>query len=222
MSGTRNYHIRLRLIVALIIFILWTIYIFYTGNEDIGGIFVQVWIIPPWVLAGIIIALFLPFASLIFEVGVYIILAVFVIAVGYGVFLAMPTIAGGLAEYIETNIGKGSIYLDLGLAVFVGFFGFLFAIPYIYRRYKSKQANAEARTEERISSWKAEEGVGPEKTNVLEKGEIARVVNYWQQKFSNATNEEERKTANDKIRYYTELLSSLNDAKKGKGVIRNE
>ena len=219
MSGTRNYHIRLRLIVALIIFILWTIYIFYTGNEDSSGLFVQVWIIPQWILAGITIALFLPFASLIFEIGVYIILAVFVIAVGYGVFLAMPTIAGGLAGYVKTNIGKVSLYSDIGLVVFALFFGFLFAIPYIYRRHKEKQANAEARTEERISSWKAEEGAVPEKTNVLEKGEIARVVNYWQQKFNNAPDPASRQIANDKIRYYTDLLRSLNDAKKGKEVI---
>jgi cbb3-type cytochrome oxidase subunit 3 len=218
----RNFHIRLRLIISAVIFVLWTIYIFYTGNEDSLGFFVQFWIIPQWILAGIVIALFLPFASLIFEFGIYIILAVFVIAVGYGVFLAMPTIAGGVAEYIKTNIGKVSLYSDIGLVVFALFFGFLFAIPYIYRRHKEKQANAEARIEERISSWQAEEGAVPEKTNVLEKGEIARVVNYWQQKFNNATNEEERKSANDKIRYYTELLSSLNDAKKGKEVIRNE
>ncbi len=218
----RNFHIRLRLIISAVIFVLWTIYIFYTGNEDSLGFFVQFWIIPQWILAGIVIALFLPFASLILEFGIYIILAVFGIAVGYGVFLAMPAIAGGLAEYIKTNIGKVSLYSDIGLVVFALFFGFLFAIPYIYRRHKEKQANAEARIEERISSWQAEEGAVPEKTNVLEKGEIARVVNYWQQKFNNATNEEERKSANDKIRYYTELLSSLNDAKKGKEVIRNE
>ena len=218
----RKFHIRLRLIISAVIFVLWTIYIFYTGSEDVFGGFVQVWIIPPWVLAGITMALILPFVDLIFQMGVYIILAVFVIAVGYGVFLAMPAIAGGLAEYIETNIGKVSLYSDIGLVVFALFFGFLFAIPYIYRRHKEKQANAEARIEERISSWQAEEGAVPEKTNVLEKGEIARVVNYWQQKFNNATNEEERKSANDKIRYYTELLSSLNDAKKGKEVIRNE
>ena len=218
----RNFHIRLRLIISAVIFVLWTIYIFYTGNEDSLGFFVQFWIIPQWILAGIVIALFLPFASLILEFGIYIILAVFGIAVGYGVFLAMPTIAGGVAEYIKTNIGKVSLYSDIGLVVFALFFGFLFAIPYIYRRHKEKQANAEARIEERISSWQAEEGAVPEKTNVLEKGEIARVVNYWQQKFNNATNEEERKSANDKIRYYTELLSSLNDAKKGKEVIRNE
>lgn len=214
-----QYHIRLRLIISLVIFILWTIYIFYTHGEGNEGIFFHVWIIPPWLLLGVLIALMLPFIDLIFQAGVLILAGLFVIVVVYGVFLAMPTMAHMLAGYIETNVGKGSIYTDAGTIVFAVIIVLLFSIPYIYQRHKSKQAKAEARTEERISSWKAEEGVGSEKTNVLEKGEIGRVVNYWQQKFNNAENEEERKIANDKIRYYTELLSSLNNAKKGKEVI---
>ena len=213
----RNFHIRLRLIISAVIFVLWTIYIFYTGNEDSLGFFVQFWIIPQWILAGIVIALFLPFASLIFEFGIYIILAMLVIVVGYGVFLAMPTIAGGIAEYIKTNIGKVSLYSDIGLAVFALFFAFLFTIPYIYRRHKEKQANAEARIEERISSWQAEAGALSRQENGLEKGEIGRVINYWQQKFTSAPDPAGRQIANDKIRYYTDLLSSLNDAKREGG-----
>ena len=212
----RKFHIRLRLIISAVIFVLWTIYIFYTGSEDVFGGFVQVWIIPPWVLAGITMVLILPFVDLIFQMGVYIILAVFVIAVGYGVFLAMPAIAGGLAEYIETNIGKVGLYSDIGLVVFALFFAFLFTIPYIYRRHKEKQANAEARTEERISSWQAESGALSRQNNGLEKGEIGRVINYWQQKFTSAPDPAGRQIANDKIRYYTDLLRSLNDAKKGR------
>lgn len=212
----RNFQIRLRLIISAVIFVLWTIYIFYTGSEDVFGGFVQFWIIPPWVLAGITIALILPFVDLIFQMGVFIILAMLVIAVGYGVFLAMPTMASMLTGYIETNIRKVSLYSDIGLVVFALFFGFLFTIPYIYRRHKEKQANAEARTEERISSWQAESGALSRQNNGLEKGEIGRVINYWQQKFTSAPDPAGRQIANDKIRYYTDLLRSLNDAKKGR------
>ena len=222
-----NLHLIPRLVAVLIIFVLWTVYVFYYGGGFMTGSF---WFVPEWVLYGIMVSFALAFIDLLirFLMLMFVVLflgmvVLFIGYVGYDLFIVSPSSISPIAESFKRFIPAGNVYSDLGFGIFFFVVLFLFAIPYIYRRHKRKQANAEARAEERISSWQAEDkGNTKSQNNGLEKGEIGRILNYWQQKFASAPDPASRQIANDKIRYYTDLLSSLNDDKKGKGVIEND
>jgi hypothetical protein len=165
------------------------------------GVMGNIWGFPVWLIGGIFLSFALAFLDLFlyalmlsFVIFFFVFLIVLSGSAVYGIFV-MPTnsIAGFFKQFIPT----GNIYTDFAFAGFVVIIIFLFSIPYIYRRRKRKQANAEARAEERINSWEA--GKQNDTQNiVLEKGEIGRILNYWQQKFSSATTDEEKKTANEK------------------------
>ncbi|WP_077075827.1 hypothetical protein [Cuniculiplasma divulgatum] len=209
----QKYLLNRRLIIFSLVFVFFTFITALLHQLSMWSVLPQYTFVPNWLFYPLIFSFFITFIDMVIWFGILLILEVLgIVAMVYAFSFT------GLYSFswvsLENPILQSSMSISLLIIDVVWYFDLYPPIHALLTRtyWTSPEDRARKKYEKKFKSKEEEPGnetAEREPVMIHTKEELARLLNLWQQKYAQATTEEGRKLANEKIREYQTELEKL-------------
>ena len=209
----QKYRLNRRLIIFSLVFIFFTFITALLGHISMWNALPQYTPLPNWLFYPLIISFFIAFIDIILWFGI--LLSLETLGIGAVVYAFSLT---GLYSFSWSIIGNNTFTDVLGLSLFIfdiiWYFDLFAPIHAVLTRtyWTSPQDRARKKYEKKFKFQNKEpesKSAKSEPKTSHTREELARLMNLWQQKYTQATTDEGRKEANEMILKYTTELEKL-------------
>ncbi|EQB72206.1 MULTISPECIES: hypothetical protein [Thermoplasmatales] len=209
--GKQNFNYKHRLIILSLLFIFFNFPIFF--QQVPWNTLPQYTFVPNWLFYPLIFS----FAIAFIDIIIWFVIMIFLEVLGI-VAMVYAFSFTGLYSFswvsLENPILQSSMSISLLIIDVVWYFDLYPPIHALLTRtyWTSPEDRARKKYEKKFKSKEEEPGnetAEREPVMIHTKEELARLLNLWQQKYAQATTEEGRKLANEKIREYQTELEKL-------------